>query len=246
MNLRSNTYFLILVFLLISLVTGCVYLRFLKVKNQMADFNKNFEITEDNGLSLIFLNPVLTKKDMVWLMGTEPTIRESERSPGIWVYQLKKRYRGKTAADKKNYDIPLRLTFENNRLTVLRFPERFTKYFSKSLFEKFLQTFGEAEISKEDKQASSKYEGADKNEIPSTHEIMEVLGIPYYNNVKGDQRTFVYRYKILSPDPKKNPGVRITYHFNRETRLLKSVEANIKGLKVLIEFTKLTNKNIQK
>ena len=62
MNLRSKIKFIFLAFFLIGLVTGCVYLRFLKVKNQMADFNKNFEITEENGLSLNFLNPVLKKK----------------------------------------------------------------------------------------------------------------------------------------------------------------------------------------
>ncbi|MGI9553663.1 MAG: hypothetical protein ACR2NC_01960 [Thermodesulfobacteriota bacterium] len=242
MNLRSKIKFIFLAFFLIGLVTGCVYLRFLKVKNQMADFNKNFEITEENGLSLNFLNPVLKKKDMVWLMGTEPTIKESEGDPSVWVYELKKRYRGKTT-EKKIYDIPLRLKYENNRLTALTLPERFTKYFSKSLFEKFLQTFGEAEISKEDRQASSKYEGADKSEIPSTKEILAVLGKPYYNRVEGEERTYVYRYKILSPDPDKDLGVKIIYHFNKETNLLNSVEANIKGLKVLIEFTKLTNKN---
>ena len=175
-------------------------------------------------------------------MGTEPTIKESEGDPSVWVYELKKRYRGKTT-EKKIYDIPLRLKYENNRLTALTLPERFTKYFSKSLFEKFLQTFGEAEISKEDRQASSKYEGADKSEIPSTKEILAVLGKPYYNRVEGEERTYVYRYKILSPDPDKDLGVKIIYHFNKETNLLNSVEANIKGLKVLIEFTKLTNKN---
>ena len=244
MQFISKIKFIILAFIIITLATGCVYLRFLKVKNQMADFTNNFEITEDNGLSLNFLNPVLKKKDMVWLMGTQPTIKEPGQNQTIWVYELEKRYKGKTT-EKKKYDIPLKLTFENNRLIALTLPERFTKYFSKSLFEKFLQTFGEAEISKEDKQASSKYEGADKSEIPTTREILAVLGTPYYNRGKGDEWTFIYRYKILSPDPEKNPGVRITYNFNRETRVLKSVEANIKGLKVLIEFTKLTDKNIQ-
>ena len=203
MRLRSKIILLIIPILMASLLTGCVYLRFLKVKNQMADFKNNFQISEDNGLSLIFLNPVLKKKDMVWLMGTEPTIKESEGNPTVWIYQLKKRYPRKRP-EKKNFDIPLRLTFEDNKLTTLTLPDRFTKYFSKSLFEKFLQTFGEAEISKEDKQASSQYEGADKTEIPSTREIMAVLGKPYHDRIKGEERTFVYRYKILSPNPEKD------------------------------------------
>jgi len=245
MQQRPKILYITISVLIIFLVTGCVYLRFYKVKNQMADFQKNFELSEENGLSLIFLNPVLKKKDMVWLMATEPTIKQQGENSAIWIYELKKRYPGKSTENNK-FDIPLKLTFENNKLTVLTLPERFTKYFSKSLFEKFLQTFGQAEISKEEKQASSKYEGTDKSEIPSTREILAVLGKPYYSRAKGDEKTFVYRYKILSPDPKKDPGVKITYNFDKDTKLLKSVEANIKGLKVFIEFTKLTTQNSHK
>ena len=242
MRLRSKIKFIILAFFLIGHVTGCMYLRFLKVKSQMTNFNKNFKITEKNGLSLIFLNPVLKKEDIAWLMGTEPTVKESEGNSTIWIYEIKKRYRGITT--EKEFDITLRSNFENNRLTAFTLPERFTQYLPKSIFEKFFQTFGKAKISKEDKLVSSKYEGADKSEIPSMREILAVLGTPYYNRVRGNERTFVYRYKILSPDTNKKLGVRIIYNFNKKTRLLKSVEANIKGLKILVEFTKFANKNI--
>jgi len=238
MPIISKYRFVLLSILILTMVTGCVYFRFLKLKNQMADFNKNFEISEDKGLSLNFLNPVLKKSDMVWLMGTEPTIMEVGGNPDMWVYELKKRYRGKKN-EKGEFNIPLNLTFEKNKLIVFTLPERFTKYFSKSLFEKFLSTLGQAEISKRDKRASSTYEGASKSEIPTTKEIRAVLGNPYSGSVHKDALTYVYRYKILSPDPEKNLGIRITYHFNRETDYLKSVEANIKGLKVLIEFSNL-------
>ena len=240
METRRYILFAILTIVAFSMTISCVYLRFLKVKNQMADFNENFEISEENGLSLIFLNPVLHPGDMVWLMGTEPTIKEVGDDKVVWIYELVKRYRNKKN-DKENFDIPFKLKFVDSRLNSLTLPERFTKYFSKSLFEKFLSTFGEAEISKDDKSASSRYEGMDSSEIPSTREIRAVLGKPYYNRVRKGKLTYVYRYKILSPDPEKDLGIRIIYNFNKETELLESVEANIKGLKVLIEFTKLIN-----
>ncbi len=238
MTIRKKIAFSLLALVIFSTVTGCVYLRFLKLKNQMADFNKNFEITEDKGLSLVFLNPVLKKSDMVWLMGTEPTIMEVDGSPDNWIYELKKRYRGKKN-EEGDFDIPLDLTYKKNKLTVFTMPERFTKYFSKSLFEKFLSTLGQAEIDKGEKQANSTYEGASKTEIPTTKEIRAVLGNPYSGGVTKEARTFIYRYKILSPDPEKNLGVRITYNFNKKTDYLESVVANIKGLKVKISFSDL-------
>ena len=238
MTFRKKSAFILLSVIILFTVSSCVYLRFLKLKNQMADFNKNFEITEENGLSLVFLNPVLKKSDMVWLMGTEPTIMEVNGNPDNWIYELKKRYRGKKN-EEGDFDIPLDLTFEKNKLTKFTMPERFTKYFSKSLFEKFLSTLGQAEIDKGDKQASSTYEGASKTEIPTTKEIKAVLGNPYSQGVTKEARTFIYRYKILSPDPEKKLGVRITYNFNKETDFLESVLANIKGLKVKISFSDL-------
>lgn len=238
MTICKKFAFIFLSLVILSTVTGCVYLRFLKLKNQMADFNKNFEITDENGLSLVFLNPVLKKSDMVWLMGTEPTIMEVDGNPDNWIYELKKRYRGKKK-EEGDFDIPLDLAFEKNKLTVFTMPERFTKYFSKSLFEKFLSTLGQAEIDKGDKQANSTYEGASKTEIPTTKEIRAVLGNPYSGKATKEELTYVYRYKILSPDPEKNLGVRITFNFNKDTDYLASVVANIKGLKVKISFSDL-------
>ena len=238
MTLRKKFIFFFLSLVILSTVTGCVYLRFLKLKNQMADFNKNFEITEENGFSLIFLNPVLKKSDMVWLMGTEPTIMEVAGNPDNWIYELKKRYRGKKNEDG-DFDIPLDLTFEKNKLTVFKMPERFAKYFSKSLFAKFLSTLGQAEIDKGDKQAISNYEGASKTEIPTTKEIRAVLGKPYILKPTNEELAYIYRYKILSPDPEKNLGVRITFNFNKDTDFLENVVANIKGLKIKISFSDL-------
>ena len=212
MTIRKKIAFSLLALVIFSTVTGCVYLRFLKLKNQMADFNKNFEITEDKGLSLVFLNPVLKKSDMVWLMGTEPTIMEVDGNPDRWIYELKKRYRGKKK-EEGDFDIPLDLTYKKNKLTVFTMPERFTKYFSKSLFEKFLSTLGQAEIDKGEKQANSTYEGASKTEIPTTKEIRAVLGNPYSGRVTKDEKTYVYRYKILSPDPEKKPGCKNNVQF---------------------------------
>ena len=242
MKIRKFIVFAALTLIITTLMTSCVYMRFLKVKNQMANFSENFEIDDKDGLSLIFLNPVLRPGDMVWLMGTEPTIMEKNESGEVWVYELVKRYKN-INKEEKNYDIPFKLIFTDGKLRKINLPERFTEYFSKSLFEKFLTTFGKAEISKEDKKASSKYEGMDRTEIPSTKEILAVLGLPYYKNFAEDENTYIYRYRILSPDPEKNLGIRITYNFDRDTDLLKSVEANIKGLKIMIEFTKLKNSN---
>ena len=66
------------VFLLVIILlsTGCVYLRLLQVKNQLNDFEGNFDLKDQNGLKLVFKNPVLLSRDIVWLTKNNPISRE--------------------------------------------------------------------------------------------------------------------------------------------------------------------------
>lgn len=44
----------------------------IKVKNQLNDFETNFDLNDERGLTLVFLNPVLLTNDVIWLMKGGP------------------------------------------------------------------------------------------------------------------------------------------------------------------------------
>ena len=63
---------------------GCVYLRLLAIKRQLADFDRHFTLQQADGLRLICRDPVLLSQDFTW-MGVVP---ESKRKLGVaeqWV-----------------------------------------------------------------------------------------------------------------------------------------------------------------
>ena len=58
-------------------LSGCVYLRLLEFKGQLSNFDENFSVDLEEGLSITFLNPVILQKDM-WKIGLPPTIQETD------------------------------------------------------------------------------------------------------------------------------------------------------------------------
>lgn len=232
---KKTLYCSILILLLIGM-TGCVYLRFLKVKHQLEHFDKNFEIDDSGGLTLIFLNPVLEDGDIEWLMSSKPEKNSSENGERILTYILEKRY-FRVKNDSENYDIPVRFIIKDGRLSTVTLPERFLKYFSKALFKNLLNSFGKAEIKKLRKEAKSSVRKSDEYRLPTTQQITEVLGKPYYRKKVSSDTVYIYKYHINTTGPEDRPGVHFEYYFDGKDNTLRSVKSNIKGMDVYIDFS---------
>src|SRR3990172_11189865 len=158
MKLKQVTIHLVLS--LIILTTGCVLLRLLEVKRQLNDFNNYFQINDQNGFSLVFLKPTLRTEDILWLAKRPPTSEEEKDQGKVWTYLLEKDYRDQKD-EEGNFDIPIVMPFEKDKLTEIRFPERFLKVLSKPLLARMFESMGSAEINEWNRSASSKFECKD-------------------------------------------------------------------------------------
>lgn len=234
--MNNRKFYLTILLILIVGLTGCVYLRFLKVKHQLEDFEENFSIDDAGGLTLIFKNPVLEDGDIVWLMSSEPDRNSNEDDRKVLTYILEKRYL-RVRNEKKNYDIPVKFIIEEDRLSQVKLPERFLKYFSKSLFRNLLNSFAKADIKKLSKEARSSVGKSDDYKLPGTREIMTVLGKPYFSKKTDSQLIYIYKYYINKEGPDDRPGVRFEYYFDENGEILRSVKSNIKGMDVYIDFS---------
>ena len=64
----------ILVILTATLIfNGCILERIFRVKNQLCDFEKNFQIEISEGFHIILREPVMLDDDITWLAGAEPS-----------------------------------------------------------------------------------------------------------------------------------------------------------------------------
>ena len=58
------------------IMNGCILERIFRVKNQLCDFEKNFQIEISDGFRVLLRDPVMLDDDVTWLTGAEPSERQ--------------------------------------------------------------------------------------------------------------------------------------------------------------------------
>jgi len=223
----------------ILLLTGCVYMRLYKVQNQLNDFDTNFELSDQGGLVLIFLNPVLQSGDMVWLMKNSPLRKEENGQGELWTYIFEKQYLT-GAGEGHAYDIPILMLMQNEMVKEIIFPERFLKYISIPLLKKMFSSMGEAEINKLSKSASSIFRGSNPEEIPGIENIVDTLGKPY--SIEEEEETTKYTYLYYLKNGASEPvsdyfEFETEFVFDKESKSLEEARGKIRGLTMSLDFT---------
>ncbi|NBS15704.1 MAG: hypothetical protein EBS79_02140 [Gammaproteobacteria bacterium] len=86
LRLGSLSARLVLIFMALTL-TGCVWLRLLQIKNQLADFDENFRIeVADKHFILHLVDPVLLSADFIYLSKLNPSrIEKLPQGDERWV-----------------------------------------------------------------------------------------------------------------------------------------------------------------
>jgi len=170
------------------LLSGCVYLRLLQVKRQMAKFDENFAVSTDTGVQLTCRHPVLLSDDLRWL-GLAP---ESSKRVGSaeewrvrWVKQLPP-----DVHEAGEFDIVLNLTFSNDRLVRVAIPERYFAVMPKQLLLDLLRSLGGAKVDRDQRAVEAQLAAARPN-LPG---IQQLLGRPSAETIQGDETLYRYRY----------------------------------------------------
>ena len=215
----------------------------LEVRDQLTDFETNFDINDNRGLTLVFKNPVLLSDDVIWLMKGSPVSVRLEDGGQLWTYVFQKQHTN-SLDEGDEYDIPILLVMEDDKLTEITFPERFLKSLSIPLLKKMLASMGNADISKLSRSASSKYSGEDASEIPSSDNVKETLGEPYeVENLGGNTKLYYLYYLENAQGNATSDDLNFELWFiaGNEDKSLKSVGGKIRGIKLSMDFE--TSKN---
>ena len=239
MFIKSKRVFVLVgLFLIISSLSSCVFVRMIKVKNQLNDFDTNYDLNDERGLTLVFKNPVLLTDDVIWLMKGSPVSVERIDEGELWTYVFQKQY---TASQDEGdaYDIPILMVIEDGKLTEVTFPERFLKNLSIPLLKKMLTSMGNADVSKLGRSASSKFSGDDPAEIPTSDNIIETLGVPYVIEESGGNSKLSYLYYLENSEgnaDKDNLNFELWFIAGDQDKALKRVGGKIRGVKMSLDF----------
>src|SRR2546430_6257391 len=72
------------------LLTGCVWLRLLAFKEQLADLDRYVKVDDRKGLAFHFLEPVLYADDVRELLQMEPTVKTTNQNCQTWLWTFEK------------------------------------------------------------------------------------------------------------------------------------------------------------
>ncbi|MBD5778113.1 hypothetical protein IEN85_01215 [Pelagicoccus sp. NFK12] len=194
--------------LLLSFLSGCVYLRLLRFKNQLHDFDKHVVVELDKGLSLKFPEPVVRDEDFVFITESEPSsIVEVSQSPRIedWDWRFEKQMQ---TEDGTPFSIIFRTRFQDGLLTQIDFDEKLLEAIPEDFIVELFRSLGKAKINKLRKSATAAMsrDTLDGVPLPTLADISVVMGQPTDKDNKDKRRLWHYVFNFYNPKNKDLSG----------------------------------------
>ena len=206
------------------LLGGCVYLRLLAFKHQLADFDRFFTIKTDAGLRLVCLTPVLLAEDFRWLGFTPESVKSAGQAEQWRIRWTKQLSPGATESDM--HDIEMELIFTEGKFTRLYIPERFFAFVPKPFFIGLLRSLGQAGVDRSRRLAEVNFSGSERDALTArvmATSLAMLLGVPSEKDVRGALTTLRYRYTPVPPESKQ--GIfDITFTFDTATGQLQRLQ----------------------
>lgn len=197
------------------LLSGCVYLRLLELKNQIGKFDEFFTLQTQDGLAIVCQSPVIRTNDIRWI-GLKPEntkkLGQAEQWQVRWIKQLPP-----GVSEKTEYDIVLNLGFVEDKLTRVSIPERYFAVMPKAFLVGVIKSLGRGRIDKTHKKIEANVSAAEVAAArPSLPSIDKLLGQPTEERVEGTNTMVRYRY-VPSTQESRAGVFDMTLHFDTKS-----------------------------
>lgn len=222
-----------------TLASGCVYLRLLHLKNQLADFENHFSTDTNDGFQLTFKDPVLFGDDVRWL-GAEPETIQRSGSSESWTVRWTKDVPAGTN-EAGNYDVILDAQFLDRRLQSLKIPERYFAFVPKNLFLNALRSAGHARIDRRRRTAeldTGLLETGSSVTPIDLSSIEKMLGIPSQRTVEPGLVRCHYVFRPRTPRGSGKP-IEITFLFSQGSGNLRKLIGKLPKGTLTFDFSEM-------
>jgi hypothetical protein len=241
--MRQKPALLMLAGLFVSLVlSGCVYVRLIQVKRQFAEVERHVIISSNEGLTFTLRQPVLLKKDILFLAKSPPSRTFEHGESFYWTYNFLKKSRS-GEKDERNFSIAVKLCFKDETLYQYSLPARFAHHLDPGFIRQSLRALGRAELTLDPKGLSCRVprEAAKMSGYrpPSMTDILSLFGEPYDESMKKNEIKLTFKYRLDSQSglKGKRPSRQTIYiSFRRSDYRLVSAEVRFSGRTLLLRY----------
>lgn len=251
MRVLSNTTMKrLLMIAMLWVLAGCVWLRLLEIKNQLADFDENVRVEVNNKHFILhLLNPVLLSDDFVYLSKLRPSRVEPERG-GASRWYLDFHFDPAKSPEQKSKTVSFVMTYNGDqRLAAFDFSPLFVEMAPPAFLEASIRSLGAGKLDQGKKQLKVDPEDLPKltATLPKTSHIVSVLGPPAEEVSENGLRVLIYRFKATArPVDKAYEERRVAearLYFDPVPDELVRLKGKFAGLKLSIDYRKLTGRS---
>jgi hypothetical protein len=174
---------------------GCLLTRVLDTRTQLCDDQPARVIVTrrtGSGLRVVFEKPTLTDRDVVWIVGYEPTTVTDADATREFTYEAVPLNRPLDRAD----GLVARLAFDrregNYRLAEVEIPEKFNSILSPPLLDAVVRVVCKAEIGIAPPSTKFDLAALDRTTLPARETLMRLLGAPTGASARTDEVSYQY------------------------------------------------------
>ena len=211
---------------------GCIYLRLLELRDQLADFDRNFDVDLRHGVTIAFRKPVLLDEDMMFFK-LVPESRQRLGHVERWHFRWIKAYQA-PGEDPSNYEVSVDFLFVDHKLARVLLPERLFVFVPKHFFLTIVKAFGHAQIDRNRRTASADvHEDFAPGVIPpppGDTELLAMLGAPAEQKETAAGTVWDYHYQAASAG-QRSGRIDVRFTLNPASRKARRIQGRI------IEFT---------
>ncbi len=189
----------LLVFLSATLIlNGCSLERIFRVKNQLCNFEKNFQIEISQGFRVVLREPVMLDEDITWLAGADPSEKKFIGDELVMIYIAERI----GVQSNGKYDLPIELRFVRldgeYRLKEGYLSKNLTDMLTDELLTQIMQSICKSQKSLVKQQITIDIRTLDRTLLPAKSEITGILGPPNPNS--GNEYSLTYDYQLKNND----------------------------------------------
>lgn len=206
--LRSS-FLAVLLIIFLTQVTGCKYLRWYRLKNQIAELDEYFKFKEKKSphrFSSIFKSPVLIPEDVLLVTGKKPTRRSAEKPPYYEEFECKRIFPNVLNNLHPMDSEPLLFTMhynEDERICEYDFPVQISTLLNIESFKMLVNSTLNGDFDRS-KQTFKGIVVLNSEEIPDRQRIIDSFGTP--DNYSKTDMNYTYRI-ITETKPEKEEKI---------------------------------------
>ena len=232
--------------LILAIFSGCVWLRLLDLKYQLADFDENVRIeVKDQHFILHLKKPVVLSEDFVYLSKLRPS-RIEPLPDGGYRWYLDFRFDPVKSPEQKKKMVSFCMTYtKDNKLAAFDFSPLFLQMAPAAFLEASIRSLGAGKVDQEKRQLKVDPQDLPKltASLPQLSNVVNVLGPPAEESMEEGQKVLTYRFKadalIVDKDYMDRKEAEAALYFDPEKTELVRLKGRFAGLRLSIDYKKL-------